>query len=199
MCAVLPSVLEDKIYLTMKLTSFLRSLLLIALLLTACGAQTPGEAWTVYRAASNTLVNPNFAPYSFEYPSHWEVEETANSITFASEAGLLQEPPEKLEPGQILAGLSINLNMPPEEMVETYTSSLGSLIQFEEPVSVRLNGRQAVYRQGVNPETGDLIFALAVDMGEETRGLLTARMAEGELEKWEEVLFKLAGSLQVGD
>jgi hypothetical protein len=40
-------------------------------------------------------------------------------------------------------------------------------------------------------------LALAVDMGEQTRGLLTARMAEGELEKWEEVLFKLAGSLQV--
>ena len=42
--------------------------------------------------------------------------------------------------------------MPPEEMVETYTSSLGSMIQFEEPVSVRLNGREAVYREGVNPE-----------------------------------------------
>jgi hypothetical protein len=84
--------------------------------------------------------------------------------------------------------------MAPEEMVETYTSSLGSMIQFEEPVSVRLNGRSAVYQQGANPETGDVTFVLAVDMGEETRGLLTARMAEGEFEKCGEILFKMPGS-----
>lgn len=172
-------------------------LLLILFLLSACGAQAAGDAWTVYRAGSDTPVNPEFPAYSFEYPSYWEVEEAANIITFASEAKLLQDPPEKLEPGQILAGLSINRNMPPEEMVETYTSGLGSLIQFEEPVAVRLNGRSAVYQQGTNPNTGDLTFALAIDMGAETRGLLTARMAEGEFEKWEEVLFKMAGSLEV--
>ena len=179
-----------------------RSFLLIALfisflLLSACGAQTPEDAWTVYRAGRGTLVNQAFAPYSFEYPAYWHVEEAANHITFASESRLLREPPEELLPGQILAGVSINVNMPPEEMVETYTSSLGSMIQFEEPVSVRLNGRGAVYRQGVNTETGDVTFALAIDMGEETRGLLTAQMAEGEFEKWEEILFKMAGSLQV--
>ena len=61
-----------------------------------------------------------------------------------------------------------------------------------------LAGPRVVYQQGANPETGDLTFALAVDMGEETRGLLTARMAGGEFEKWEEILFKMAGSLRVG-
>lgn len=172
-------------------------LLFTLLLLSACGAQPADDAWTVYQAASETLVNPQFPRYSFEYPSYWEVEEAANHITFASEAKLLQEPPDKLQPGQVIAGLSINRDMPPEEMVETYTSGLGSLFQFEGPVSVRLNGRQAVYQQGSNPETGDLTFALAVDLGEEMRGLLTARMAAGEFEKWEEVLFKMAGSLQV--
>ena len=184
-------------YHAMKLTFLLVPLLLITLSLSACGAQTPGDAWTVFNAASDTLVNPQFPAYSFEYPSYWKVEEAANHITFASEAKLLQDPPDKLEPGQILAGLSLNRNMPPEEMVETYTSGLGSLIQFDGPVAVRLNGRSAIYQQGTNPETGDLTFALAMDMGEELRGLLTARMAAGEFEKWEEILFKIAGSLQV--
>src|SRR5687767_11902054 len=170
---------------------------LASFLLSACGAPTPGDAWTVYQAAADTLVNPAFPAYSFEHPSYWELEEAANSITFASEAKLLQNPPEKLEPGQIIAGLSINVDMPPEEMVETYTASLGDKVEFEEPVSVRLNGRSAVYRQGVNSETGDVSFVLAIDMGNETRGLFTARMAAGEFEKWEEILFKMVGSLQV--
>ena len=172
------------------------ALFLASFLLSACGAPTPGDAWTVYQAESDTLVNPAFSAYSFEYPSYWRLEEAANNITFASEAKLLQDPPEKLESGQILAGLSLNVDMPPEEMVETYTSSLGSMIQFDEPVSVRLNGRSAIYQQGTNAETGDVTFALAIDMGEETRGLLTARLAEGEFEKWAEILFKMAGSLK---
>ena len=181
----------------MKRGFLLTALSLLLVLLSACGAPTPGDAWTVYQAAADTLVNPAFPAYSFEYPSYWELEEAANNITFASEAKLLQDPPEKLEPGQIIAGLSINVDMPPEEMVESYTSGLGAKVEFEEAVSVRLNGRSAVYRQGVNSETGDVSFALAIDMGEETRGLLTARMVAGEFEKWEEILFKMAGSLRV--
>jgi hypothetical protein len=177
-------------------------LLLIALVfsllfLSGCGAQTSQDAWIVYQAERDTLVNPSFPAYSFEYPSYWELEENANNLTFASEPSLLQDPPDKMEAGQIIAGLSINMNMPPEEMVETHTSGLGTPIQVEEPVSLRLNGRPAVYQQGTNPETGDVSFALAIDMGVETRGLLTARMAAGEFEKWEEVLFKMAGSLKV--
>jgi hypothetical protein len=166
-------------------------------LLVACGTQTPPDAWTVYNAANDTPVNQNFPSYSFEYPSYWELEEDANNITFASEAKLLQDPPEKLEPGQIILGLSINQNMPPEEMVGGYTATLES-IQFEEPVAVRLNGREAVYQKGVEREGGTL-FVLAIDMGDatRTRGLLTARMAEGEFEKWEEILFKMAGSLKI--
>ena len=181
-----------------------RSLLLIPLFLTlfllsACAgdAQGPGDGWTVYHVATDTLVNPNFPPYSFEYPSYWKMEEGVNHIAFASESKLLKDPPEKLKPGQIIVALSINKSMPPEEMVETYTSSLGSMIEFQEPVAVRLNGRAAIYQQGTNPETGDLTLVLAVDMGDETRGLLSARVAEGEFEKWEEVLFKMAGSLKV--
>jgi hypothetical protein len=176
-------------------------LFLSLFLLSACGspAEPAGDAWTVYRAANDTLVNPNFPAYSFEYPSYWRTEETANHIAFASEAKLLQDPPETMQPGQILVGLSLNSNMPPEEMLTGYTSTLESILQFDEPLSVRLNGRQAIYQLGVDRETGDALFVLAVEMGDAagTRGLLTARMAEGEFSKWEEVLFKMAGSLQV--
>src|SRR5215213_10005370 len=175
-------------------------LFVILFLLSACAeinAADPGREWTVYQAASDSLVNPGFPAYRFEYPSYWVLEEGANSITFASEATLLQVPPESLGAGQILAGLSINEDMPPAEMVESYTSTLGSTLQFGETNLVRLNGRPAAYQEGLNPETSDAALVLAVDMGEETRGLLTARMAEGELEKWEEILFKMAESLQV--
>ena len=181
----------------MKCSLLFVALLLFFPLLSACGAQTPPDAWTLYRAGRGTLVNQAFAPYSFEHPSYWEVNEAANSITFASEDALLRKPPEKLTTGQIIAGLSINENMPPEEMVETYTSSLGDNVEFEELVPVRLNGREAVYRQGADTETGDVTFVIAVEMNDEMRGLFTARMAEGEFEKWEEILFKIAGSLQV--
>src|SRR5215211_2966662 len=168
--------------------------------LSACAeinAADPGREWTAYRAASNSLVNPNFPAYSFEYPSYWIIEEGANSITFASEAKLLNDPPESLGAGQIIAGLSINEGLAPAEMVESYTSTLGSTLQFGETNLVRLNGRPAAYQEGLNPETSDAAFVLAVEMGEELRGLLTTRMAEGELEKWEEILFKMAESLQV--
>jgi hypothetical protein len=168
-------------------------------LLVACGTQTPPDAWTVYNAANDTLVNPNFSSYSFEYPSYWELKEDSNNITFASESKLLQDAPEKLSPGQLIVGLSIAQNIPPDEMVGGYTSTLESFMQFEEPVAVRLNGREAVYQKGVEREGGGTLFVLAIDMGDatRTRGLLTARMAEGEFEKWEEILFKMAGSLKI--
>jgi len=180
-----------------------RSLLLLFValfLLSACAeinAADPGREWTVYQAASDSLVNPGFPAYRFEYPSYWVLEEGANSITFASEATLLQVPPESLGGGQIIAGLSINEGMAPAEMVESYTSTLGSTLQFGETNLVRLNGRPAAYQEGLNPETSDAAFVLAVEMDEGLRGLLTARMAEGELEKWEEILFKMAESLQM--
>jgi hypothetical protein len=144
-------------------------------------------------------VNPEFPPCSFEYPSAWQFEEGVNHIAFVSEAALLKGLPERLGPGQILVVLSINLNMSPQETVESYTSSLASMTQFQETVSVRLNGRVAAFQEGTGRETGDVLLVLAVDMGHATQtcGLLTARMARGELEKWEEVLFKMAGSLQV--
>lgn len=183
--------------LTMKRTLLLLPLSLAIILLSACGAPAAQNAWSVYQAASDTPVNPGFPAYSFEYPSYWEVQEAANHIGFASEAGLFENPPAKMKPGQILAGLSLNTDMPPEEMVQGYTSTLESRVQLEEPAAVRLNGRRAVYQQGTDRETGDVLFVLAVEMDSQTRGLLTARMAEGEFTKWEEVLFKLAGSLQM--
>ena len=182
-----------------------RSLLLLALsltffLLSACAeinAVDPGREWTVYQADSNSLVNPSFPTYSFEYPSYWIIEEGPNSLTFASEAKLLQEPPETLRTGQIIVGLSINTDMPPAEMVESYTSTLGGTLKFGETNLVRLNGRPAAYQEGLSPETNDAAFVLAIEMDEELRGLLTARIAEGELEKWEEILFKMAESLKI--
>jgi hypothetical protein len=170
---------------------------LVLFFLSACGAQTAPEAWTTYHADNDTLVNPNFLSYAFEYPSYWEIEEGVNQIGFVSERKLSTDVPDKLEPGQIIVVLNINKDMPPAEMVETSTAQLESMVQFEEPLSVRLNGREAVYQNGVHREARDEVFTLAVDIGNDQRGLLSARMAEGEFAKWEEVLFKMAGSLHI--
>lgn len=131
------------------------------------------------------------------YPSGWKLDEAANHITLASEAKLLKDVPEKLSPGQIIVGLSLNVNMSPEEMVNTYTSTLGSLVRFTDLVPFIVNGRSAVYQEGTNPETGDQTFIVAVDIGENTRGLLTTRIAEGELDVGKETLMKMTESLQL--
>ena len=175
-------------------------LFLISCLLSACGVSAgpaSSSSWTAYHAATKTVVNPQFPAYAFEYPTSWKMEEGVNHISFASEASLLNDPPERLQPGQIMAGLSINVGMPPKDMVESYITNLGSTIHFEELVSVQLNGHQAAYQQGVDSETGEGRFVLAVDMGGDTRALLTARIAQGEFETWQETLFKMAESLQV--
>jgi hypothetical protein len=184
----------------MKRNLFLVAFSLSLFLLPACAqvnAQNPGAAWTTYQAANDTLVNPNFPSYSFEYPAYWEIQEGTNHISFASEARLLTDPPEAMKAGQILVGLSLHAGMAAEEMVTGYTSTLEDLFQFEEPSAMRLNGSPAVYQRGMHRETSDASVTIAVDMGQDTRGLLTARMPGQELEKWEEILFKMAASLQV--
>lgn len=181
----------------MKRSFVLIALFVLLFLLSACAAQAATNAWTTYHAASDTLVNPNFPSYSFEYPAYWQLQESANHIAFASEARLLESPPEKMSADQILAGLSLNTNMSPEEMVTSYTSTLDDALQFEEVALVRLNGREAASQQGTNPETGDMLYVLAVDVGENTRALITARMAGEEFTKWESVLLQMAGSLQI--
>ncbi len=184
----------------MKPIRLLLTLFLTLFLLPACGARNVGNAqneWMVYHAASNSTVNPSFPPYSFEYPSDWTIDESANHITFASDAKLLKNVPEKLKSGQIIAGLSMNVNMSPEEMVSTYSCTLGSMIHFGNIISFFVNGHPAAYQEGVNPETGDQLFIVATDIGRNTRGLLTSRIAEGELELWKEILFQIAQSLQV--
>lgn len=171
------------------------TVLFILLMLSACGA--PRDAWTTYHAANDTLVNPNFPSYSFDYPSYWKMDEGVNHIALVSQAKLFKDVPDTLEPGQIIVGLSLNISMPPAEMVEVATEHLESFITFEEPVAIRLNGREAVYKKGIEQERTGLLFVLAIDMGENTRGLMNARMAVDDFEKWEEVLFKMAESLQL--
>lgn len=138
-----------------------------------------------------------FRSYSFEYPANWAIEEGNNQISLVSHAKLLKDVPDKLEPGQIIVGLSMNINMLPEEMVNTRADSLNSIIRFDDSVSVELDGRPSVYKEGRHMESKDQIYILAVDMGQNMRGLLEGRMAEGELEKWREVLMRMAGSLQI--
>ena len=176
------------------------TLFLSLFLLAACGAQGTGNAqndWKVYHAKAASLVNPNFPAYSLEYPSAWAKQEEANHIMFASDAKLLKVTPQKLELGQIIAGLSMNVNRTPEEMIDTYASTLKGTIQFEDAVSVIVNGHPAAYQKGKNSETGDETFVIATDIGENTGGLLTARIAAGEADKWKEILFRIAQSLQL--
>ena len=181
----------------MKRIRLLLMILLPLFLLPACGTGNTQNDWKVYHAKPGSPVNPNFSAYSFEYPSTWKMEQEANHFTFVPDAKLFRDVPEKLNSGQIIAGLSMNVDISPEQMIDGYTSTLGDKIQFTEIVSIVVNGHPAAYREGKNLQTGDQVFVIATDIGENTRGLLTARVAEGELEAWKEDLFRIAQSLQL--
>jgi len=83
----------------------------------------------------------------------------------------------------------------PEEMINRYTSTLGSEIQFDPMTSMIVNGHPAAYQSGINAETGDQTFVIAADIGENLRGLLTARVAGGKLDGCKETFFRIAQSL----
>jgi hypothetical protein len=178
----------------MKTIRFMIVLFLASLLLPACAPQIE---WATYRAETDTVVNPNFPPYSFDYPSDWVMEEGVNHITFVSNTGLLNEVPQKMEAGEIIVSMSMNISMPPEEMVEVDVPILRGVVEFDETVSFALNGRPAASIEGTEIGSNDQIFSVAVDMGDNMRGLLSAQMAEGELDLWRDALIKMAESLRV--
>ena len=180
----------------MKRIYLLLVLFLTVLLSVACGASSAQSDLKVYHAKRGGLVNPNFATYSFEYPSNWKIQEEANHIAFASDANLLKSPPEKLQSGEIIAGLSMNKNMSPEDMIDSYTTSHTN-IQFDPMVSMIVNGHKAAYQSGTDSETGDQTLIVATDIGDNLRAFLTARLAAGELDQWKETFFRIAQSLQV--
>ena len=166
-------------------------LILIAVLL--LGACTPKNEWATYSVDDD----PAFPPYSFEYPSSWTMDAGNNYIGFVSQKKLLKDVPKKLKPGQIIVGLSMNINMSPEKMVLTRTNGLDDIIQFSAPVAITLDGRPAVYQEGVNYETNDESLFIAVDVGRNMRVLLSSRMAEGELVLWRETLMRMVKSLRI--
>ena len=177
----------------MKPNHLIRLLLLALFLLSAC---TPKNKWATY-SVSEFRPAENFLPYSFEYPSDWSIETGNNHISLVSNKKLRKDVPEKYKPGQITVGLSMNITMPPEEMMNTYADSLLSIIRFNDVVSIELNGHPAVYKEGTHLESNDQVFILAVDLGENMRGLMTARMAEGELEMQRDVLLTIAKSWHI--
>jgi len=165
-------------------------ILAVVLLCTAC---TPKNEWATYSVDDD----PAFPPYSFDYPSSWTMDAGNNYIGFVSKKNLLKDVPKKLKPGQIIVGLSMNINMSPEEMVLTRTNGLDDIIQFSAPVAITLNGRPAVYQEGVNHDTNDESLFIAADVGQNMRVLLSSRMAEGELELWRETLMRMVQSLRI--
>jgi hypothetical protein len=71
------------------------------------------------------------------------------------------------------------------------------VFRFNDVVSFELNGRPAAHIEGSQLETNDQAFFIAVDMGENMRGLLVFYMAEGELEIWRKTLLQMAKSLRI--
>jgi hypothetical protein len=176
--------------------SFLFTLLVAfvaMVLISACGAR---NKWITFRV-NEPPPNSNLLPYSFQYPPDWVGYYENNNITFASDEALLMDITDKLKPGQIIVNINANVDMPPEELVETSASSLTGVIEFDETVLYDLNNRPAAYLEGINPETGDQVIFIAVDMGKNMRGLVLSRVAEGELAQWKKTLMKVAESFQV--
>jgi hypothetical protein len=163
---------------------------LIVLVLQACRGQ---ENWNTLTIHGSSL-NPDVLAYSFQYPSTWVGRSDKYQVTLASEESLLMNVPEQLDAGQIIVNLSVNTDALPEDMLEMYVSTLQSSVAFEDSVPYELNDRPAAYKEGAYAESGDQIFIIAVDIGENMRGLLTSRTAEGELRDWRKTLLKIAES-----
>jgi hypothetical protein len=102
-----------------------------------------------------------------------------------------------MKPDQILGSLTTNINMSPEEMVNFYASTHEGVILFKETVVLELNQRPAAYKEGTEVGEDGQIFLIAVDMGQNQRGLLVAKMAADQLDTWKDTLMKIAESLRV--
>ena len=171
----------------MKITRLLSALLLLVHAVSAC---TPRAEWT-----QHAVNDKGFPPYTFEYPASWWLEEGNNFSSLVSQKKLLDDVPEKLEPGQVIVGLTLNINMPPEEMVQYRIDSLTGFIAFEEVASTTLNGRPAAMALGVQPDSEDQTLLIAVDLGQNNRALLSARTAAGEMETWRDSLYHIVNSI----
>ena len=179
----------------MKYIRQILSLFLVSLWIVAC---TPkNELNTLSVAVSEAEAKAGFRPYSFEYPPDWVVEEGNNVIILASEAKLLKDVPDKLSSRQLIMVMSMNINSPPGDMVDYFVSSHLDLLQFNETIAYEVNGRPAAYREGSFPGTGDEALVIAVDMGDNMRGLLVTSLAQGALALWKDTLLGIAESLRV--
>lgn len=174
----------------MKITRLLPVLPVLLLIVHALSACTPSDEWT-----SHAVDDKGFPPYTFEYPASWAVEEGNNFTSLVSQKKLLNDAPEKLEAGQVMVGLSLNINMPPEEMVQYRIDSLAGFITFGEIESTELNGRPAAIAISIQPASEDQTLLIAVDLGQNNRAMLSARIAAGELESWRETLYRLVNSI----
>jgi hypothetical protein len=177
----------------MKKHRYLLILLSIIFLLSAC---QPKNEWSSYTYEDIPL-EAGFLPFSFEYPTNWVLEEGIGRIAFASESKILGNAPKEMKPGQIMGSLTTNINMSPQEMVDYYESTHVGVIEFKETVLLELNQRPAAYKEGTEVQEGGQIFIIAMDMGQNQRGLLLAKMGVNELDTWRDTLLKIAGSLQV--
>lgn len=177
----------------MKKYRHLPILLSTLFMLAACG---PRSEWASYTYEEVPL-EAGFLPFSFDYPTYWVLEEGNGRIAFASESKILGNAPKEMKPDQILGSLTTNINMPPQEMVDFYESTHVGVIEFKETILLELNQRPAAYKEGIEVEEGGQIFIIVVDMGQNQRGLLLAKMAAGELDTWRETLMKIAESLRV--
>jgi hypothetical protein len=177
----------------MKKYSLLPVLLAIMLLPSACG---PKNEWSFY-TDTDVPQDSGFLPFSFEYPTSWVLEQGNGRIAFASEPNILGHAPENMQPDQILGSVTTNINMPPEEMVDYYASTHEGVILFKETVMIELNGRPAAYKEGTEVEKDGQIFIIAMDLGQNQRGLIVAKMAANQPDTWRDTLMKIAESLHV--
>ena len=174
-------------------TGYLFVQLLIFVLLQAC---QPEESWNTLTFSASTQ-NPDLLSYSLQYPSSWVGRSDKEHVILASEEALLRQVPRQLESGQIVVELSVDTHLLPEDMVQAYAARLQGQANFSDTVAFELNKRPAARKLGAFAESGDEVLVMAVDMGENMCALIAARVAKGELKKWDDILFKVAESLKV--
>lgn len=176
------------------LSQFLKLILLAAL--SACQITNP-EAKSTYTAHPSAL-NSRDQAYTFSYPASWLVTEDADRLVIVSQPALQDALPDAFGAGQVLVLIRIAQNDDlPALIIANYVAQHRDQFTFADAIAYQLNGRSAVRVEGTRIATEEQSLTVVVDLAEGIRGVVGARLAQGELSVWQETVLAIADSLQL--
>ncbi len=184
----------DKRMIMKRVSQFLSVLLLIAV--SACQSST-GDLKSAY-TARNVAFNSGTQVYTFSYPATWSVEEQDEMTVLVSQRALLDDLPREFGAGQVLVLVRIaHTHATPASIISDYVAQHHDQFTFSDPILYDINGRSAVRVVGIRVAPEEQSLTVAVDLAEDVRGVVGARLAKGELRVWQQTVLDIANSLHL--